>query len=348
MQRDATAGKGMAGRLLAGLWRLAISPVTFVALSLLWCLDLGAGSLFAYWRADLFGTLDNYPFTVWLAQEGPRAWPASLWVHALVWLSWLMVASLLLCTGNWFLYRRKRLKGIGEVFVHLGFLLVFAGFVLGSAQGARVLGVKLPIGGSARVEALDATLTLRGLTPLIGPGGEVQGGVSDLELSSAGLKSASAKVMINHPLIAGTTVVYPRGVQQQLEGARLSLQGYGPIELRPGRPARLPGGLSLELAGMLQPEEIRGDAKGPGVFLVARSGTGNPIATLFLSDREDMPAEAFIAGQRIALAGFLGPPLAMFDIHRDPGVWLVLAGAVLITFGTLWAFGGYLREGIPS
>ena len=347
MQRETTVGKGIFGRLLTGLWRLAVSPVTFVALSILWCLDLGAGSLFAYWRADLFGTLDNYPFTVWLAQEGPRAWPAALWVNALVWLSWLMVASLLLCTGNWFLYRRKRLKGVGEVLVHLGFLLVFAGYVIGSSFGARTLGVKLPVGGSARVAAMDVTLALRGLTPLTGPGGELQGAVSDLEFSSAGQKPASSTVKINHPLMMGSTVVYPRGVQQQIEGVRLSLAGHGLIELRPGQPLRLQNGQVLELAAILQSDESRGDVQGPGVFLVLRNEAG-ATTTTYLSTQEGMPAETTIDGQRIALADFLGPVLAVYDVHRDPGVWLVLVGAMLITLGTVWALGGYLREGISS
>ncbi len=70
---DITDSRGLAGKALTGLWRLAVSPVTFVILALLWCLDLGAGSLLAYRRPDLFGSLDAYPFAVWLEQEAPRA-----------------------------------------------------------------------------------------------------------------------------------------------------------------------------------------------------------------------------------------------------------------------------------
>ena len=110
--------------------RLAISPTTFVVLSTLWCVDLGAGSLFSYWNPQVFGTMDAYPFALWLREVGRRALPRSLWVYALAALSWGMVVSLLFCTVNWFLWRRKRLRGVGELLVHLGFLSVFAGFVL--------------------------------------------------------------------------------------------------------------------------------------------------------------------------------------------------------------------------
>ena len=257
---------GLARRTLELLWRLSVSPVSFVVLALAWCLDLGAGSIWAYLRPDLFGSLDGYPFTAWLRIEGPRAWPASLWVHLLVVLSWLMVVSLLLCTVNWFLYRRKRLSGMGEVLVHLGFLLVFAGYVIGAVWGSRTIGIRMPLtGGSCEIPALAATLVVREIRPIYGRQGEIQGDSSDLELVTPGGRTRSTEVKLNHPLIAGSTVVYPRGVQQE--------------------------------------------------------ETGNP------------PKPA-------------GPFFAVYDVHRDPGVWLVLVGAGLITLGTLWAFALYLAGGL--
>jgi hypothetical protein len=72
---------------------------------------------------------------------------------------------------------------------------------------------------------------------------------------------------LNHPLIAGATVVYPRGVQ--------------------------------------------------------RETTGEPPVPI-------------------------GPFFAVYDVHRDPGVWLVMVGALLITLGTVWAFVLYLREGLTA
>lgn len=338
----------MPARILRLLWRLSISPVTFVVLSILWCIDLGIGSLYAYWRSDLFGTLDNYPFTVWLRTEGARAWPASIWVHALVLLTWLMVASLLLCTVNWFLYRRKRLKGLGEVLVHLGFLLVFAGYVVGAVGGSRTLGVTLPIGGSARVEELGATLSLRDMQPLLGPGGSVQGTVNNLELRQGNRRVASRGVKINHPLMDGATVVYPRGARQQVEGVRMIVNNSLPVELLPNRPVTLPTGHRLALARILQADETAGNARGPGVVVAVSAPDGKELPSSYLSSAEGMPTEAAFAGLSLQLAGFSGPMLGVFDVHRDPGVWLVIVGALLITLGTAVAFGFYLREGMPG
>ncbi|HEY6007290.1 MAG TPA: hypothetical protein VIU40_03140, partial [Geobacteraceae bacterium] len=147
--------------------------------------------------------------------------------------------------------------------------------------------------------------------------------------------------------IAGTTVVYPRGVQQQVTGARLVVPGNVTVDLWAGRPVRLSGGATLELADVLQPEEVRENLQGPGVLVTVRPAGAAPAATVYLSTQEGMAAEAAVGGVKLGLTQFLGPFLAVYDVHRDPGVWLVVAGALLIALGTAWAFFGYLREGAP-
>ena len=241
------------------LWRLAVSPVTFVVLCLLWCLDLGLGSLLAYERADIFGSMDAYPFALWLREVGRRALPWSAWVYVLAALTWAMTASLALCTVNWFWRRRRSLRGLGEVLVHLGFLLVFGGFVVEATLGTRVHGVVIAEGGSAPVPALGLTLRLERIELVTSPAGEVVDSVSTLSVGRDGAW-VGGTTRLNHPLIDGATVVYPRGTQEM--------------------PTR----------------------RGP--LLVGR-----------------------------------------YDVHRDPGVRFVLAGAVLLFAGTLWAFAMYLVGG---
>ncbi len=124
------------------------------------------------------------------------------------------------------------------------------------------------------------------------------------------------------------------------------MPGNGTLDLRPGRPVQLPGGATLELADILQPEESRDGLQGPGVFVTVRPAGGG-AATTYLSTQEGMAAEAVAGGVRLVLAELLGPFVAVYDVHRDPGVWFVIVGALLITLGTAWAFAGYLREGAP-
>jgi hypothetical protein len=197
-------------RPLKALWRLAVHPVTFVVICLLWCLDLGLGSLLAYQRPDIFGTMDAYPFALWLREVGRRALPWSAWVYLLAALTWAMTASLALCTVNWFWKRRLTPRRLGEVLVHLGFLLVFAGFVVEAVVGTRVHGVQIVEGGEVAIGQLGITLRLEHAELTMSPGGEVLDTVSTLTVIDGAARSSGTS-RLNHPLIAGATVVYPRG-----------------------------------------------------------------------------------------------------------------------------------------
>ena len=52
-------------RAAARVWNTLTSPVTFVVLCFLWCLDLGLGSIAAYYYDPKFWMkMDSYPFNV--------------------------------------------------------------------------------------------------------------------------------------------------------------------------------------------------------------------------------------------------------------------------------------------
>ncbi len=206
--------------LLGRVWRLAVNPVTFVVVCLLWCLDLGLGSLLAYQRPDIFGPMDAYPFAAWLREVGRRTMPWSVWVYLLAALTWAMTTSLALCTANWFWRRRRSFKGLGEVLVHLGFLLIFAGFVVEAVFGVRVQGVLVAAGGEVTLPPLGMSLRLEKLDFITSPAGEVLDTVSTIAVRH-GTVGASGTSRLNHPLITGSTVVYPRGYQRVSGSERL-------------------------------------------------------------------------------------------------------------------------------
>ena len=78
----------------------------------------------------------------------------------------------------WFLKKRKRLKGLGEVLVHLGFLLVFAGFVLGSIVGTRDQGVGIAPGETMEIVPAGISLRLDTLQTVTNGSGRVLDTVS--------------------------------------------------------------------------------------------------------------------------------------------------------------------------
>jgi hypothetical protein len=269
---------------LKGVWKTSTHPVTFVVLSLLWCLDLAAGSITAY-RADPdFSTrMDAYPFRLWLQEVGSRTLPHSLWIYILVLLSYLLVLSLLLCTVNWFIRRRNRLRGLGEVLVHLGFLFLFGGFVIGSTFGSRTQGIAVPVGAAAKIAGSDLALRLDDLRIRRDASGRPRETVSDITLLQGGKEAARGEVRLNHPMIHGSTVVYPRDTARRVVGAELSVAGGAPVRIAGGGALDLEGGRRLRAAALLQEGEGRGSMTGPGVFLTLRSGGGGHLGTAYLS-----------------------------------------------------------------
>ena len=76
---DVSREHGNARRFAGTFWRLSVHPVTFVVLSVLWCVDLAAGSIAAYYNDPQFWQkMDAYPFNLWLKQVAPGTFPVSL------------------------------------------------------------------------------------------------------------------------------------------------------------------------------------------------------------------------------------------------------------------------------
>ncbi len=325
---------------LVRLWELAVSPVTFVVLSVLWCLDLGIGSIVAYRKDPQFWVkMDAYPFNVWLERVAPQEMPQSLWVYVLVALTYLVVASLLLCTLNWFFRRRKWMRGMGEVLVHLGFLLVFVGYVLGSGFGARTQGVQVSVEGMARVDDQGIALRVDEVEVMRGPGGRAWDTVSRVSVLVGEEEVASGKVSTNHPLIWGSTVIYPQGYQTRVLGGTVAT-GEGVVSLGPGEDAVFSSGRRLSVLGVLSPGERGGPYFGPGMLVALWDLGGQRLGTVFLSP--GMRGVADLAGLKVRLVDLRIEPSGVYNVHRDPGVWFVLLGAVALSLGSLWALAGYL------
>lgn len=332
---------GLAGK----LWNFAVSPTVFVVLCIFWCIDLGAGSILAYQRDPKFWMkMDSVPFNVWMKRMAPAELPHSLWVYIFVVLTLLVALSLVLCTIGWFMSRRRRKRTMAEVLLHLGFFLVFAGFVVGSAYGERVQNIVAGAGQEVDVAELGVKLKL--LKVSINRDGEGRDleTVSDLELldgTGALLKSYPAR--LNHPLIHGATVVYPMGGEERTDRVNLEIEGAGGMELALGAAAALPGGREIMVKGVLERGQRYNRWSGPGAFVVVREPGGGQTGD-YLGEHP-MFRERRLGSLNVRWAGSKTGQYALLNVHRDPGVQLVIAGAVLLTIGTLWALFVYLARG---
>jgi hypothetical protein len=327
----------------AKLWAIFVHPVTFVVLSIMWCLDLAGGSIAAYFNDPQFWQkMDAYPFNLWLKQVAPRTFPVSLWLYILVVLSYLMILSLLLCTINWFWKRRKRLQGFGEVLVHLGFLLIFAGFVGGSAMGHRS-SVVLEEGQILPVKGMGISVKLQGFEVVRSSQGRPLDTISELAVFVDDRKMAEGKVRTNHPLIKGSTVIYPPdNYEYGVTGGVLGTSTSGALTVRTGKDAALKDGRFLSVGGVLQEGQRRGRAAGPGILLLLRDRGGRVAGSAYLSSAPGMQSTALLGGVRITLGQLLDSSRGVFRVHYDPGVWLVILGSVILALGTVWALAGFL------
>jgi len=327
----------------ARLWAVFVHPVTFVVLSIMWCLDLAGGSIAAYFNDPQFWQkMDAYPFNLWLKQVAPRTFPVSLWLYILVFLSYLMILSLLLCTINWFWKRKKRLRGFGEVLVHLGFLLIFAGFVGGSAMGYRS-SVVLEEGQTLPVKRMGISVKLQGFDVVQSPQGRPLDTISDLTVFVDGRKTAEGKARTNHPLIKGSTVIYPPDDYEfGVTGGVVGTSTSGAVTVRTGQDALLKDGRFLSIGGVLQEGQRRGGAVGPGILLLLRDRGGSVAGSAYLSSAPGMQSATLLGGVQITLGQLLDSSRGVFRVHYDPGVWLVILGSVILALGTIWALAGFL------
>lgn len=340
---DITERNNLALKLAGSFWRLLVSPSTFVAISLLWCLDLGVGSVTAYFNDPQFSAkMDAYPFKIWLQDIAPHN-SQSTWVYILTGLTFLMVLSLFLCSINWFLKRRKKVRAMGEFLVHLGFLLVFSGFVVGAIWGSRQQGVGIPVNNETYQPEINAVLRLDHLKTLRGRSGHVLDTVSRMTLIDRHGKTTHGVVRLNHPLIQGAIVIYPRGSFKQISSAQLS-GPFGRKLLRPGDRLSLNGNKEIILQKILQEGERSGFSLGPGIILLAVDQSlphGRQISRHYLTPLSEQWCTATIFGRSITLTNFGYTEVGNYDIHKDPGIWLVLAGGLILGIGIVWALVRY-------
>ena len=330
------------GRLASACWNMAVHPVSFVVLAILWCLDLGVGSVMAYFRDPGFWReMDTYPFNAWLGKVAPEIFPDSLWIYILVALSWLMVVSLLLCTVNWFIRRKKQLRGLAEFMVHLGFLLIFAGFVVGSAFGVRSE-VILQEGKAVRVPEMDVSLMLRQFDVVGPPERAAVDTRSSLVLFPEEGDPLFGTARANHPMIRGSMVVYPpENYGLAVTGGVVGTSNSGAMRLSPGEENTLADGRSLVLGGVLPAGQERGGVVGPGILVLMKGEEGKTIGSAFLSAAPGMRGAAVIGGVGISLGELTRTPRGLYRVHKDPGIRMVIVGTIILALGTIWALAVY-------
>lgn len=241
---------------------------------------------------------------------------------------------------------RGRFRPLGPYVVHLALLLVLVGGVLGKFWGleGQLALLEGETARSFKVGAKDQSLPyevrLDRFQVLYYPDGTPREFRSDLTLTKTGATPVTAVCRVNEPVT--------------FEGLTFYQSSYGQtvrLRVREGEEARVveaPVGKVVELSGgparfrvldyhpdLVMPVAAQEKHYGPAVRLAYWSGEGHPHLLVVLQERPELadkqpgPHRFYLENARF---------FSVLKVKRDPGVWWVYGGFLLLLPGLYLAF----------
>jgi cytochrome c biogenesis protein len=329
-------------RIYSSPWFLA--PVSLLALNILVCLINGLPQALRRCRRRFsWETAQDLP------ERGRFAWPPGVDPHSLV--TTVLSRELgrprkeSLPDKEVYLYERGRWRPLGPYLVHLALLLILAGGLIGKfwgiegrlsiLEGETANAFEVDPGGE---QPLDFTVRLdRFKVQFYEPGSAPKEFRSDLTFLNNGREVARRSCRVNEPVSFGGLTFYQSSYGAQPTGpVRLkACQGDDceVLELPFRRMADLPGGkgqlMVMRLDGNLQ-------GYGPAVQLALRSGPGHPQVFWVFQDHPEVADQPGL--WRFSVVSVPWRFYSVFQVKRDPGVWWVYAGFLLLLPGFYLAF----------
>ncbi len=329
-------------RIWAWLCSLKLAIVLATAVTLL----IMGGSLLIPGNPQIFGSMDALPLGTWLTGVGSREPGLSWWVYAAAGLVVLLGVNTLCCFIDWLSRLRSRWRKTGEYLIHLGFVMILAAYVWGSAAGFRSEGQRIAVGQTRAIPQMPGHyLRLEAFEPVFGPGGRPQDMVSSLTLLVGETEVARGSVRTNHPLTYQGLAILAASFDRSVEGFRFLQPGRGLITLTPGTALSLPGGALLEVlgfyphAGRLPDGRVvsLGEALVDPAMEFRLRRPGEPPLRFWHFLKSGSPQQLSAAGLILRPAEPAFGFVSILNINRDPGTTLALVGAVAMTLGVLLA-----------
>jgi cytochrome c biogenesis protein len=243
-----------------------------------------------------------------------------------------------------YFFERGRGRPIGPYLVHLALLLILAGGLIGKFWGlegslpldqGEVAGT-FEVGRSQHPLHFQVRLD-KFLVQFYEKGGMPKEFRSDLTFLKDGQEVARAICRVNDPVTFGGLTFYQASYGTRPEGpVHLQVRHEGldqTMELTPHQQVDLPGG---EAQVMLVRVDGNLQGYGPAAQLAFRGGAGHPQIFWVLQDHPELgeqPDHYQFRAQSIPFQFY-----SVFQVKRDPGVWWVYAGFILLLPGFYLAF----------
>lgn len=323
-------------------WFLA--PVSLLAANILACLVHGLPQALKRCRRRL-----TWDTALELPERGRFSWPVEVDAGPLVTTALSQELGRprkeVFSDKEVYLYERGRFRPLGPYLVHLGLLLILAGGLVGKFWGVEG---RLPILEGETAQAFE--LGPQGEQPLgfqvrldrfqvqfYEPGSAPKEFRSDLTFFINGREETRRTCRVNEPVTFGGLTFYQSSYGAQTTGAvRLKVcQGDDceVMEVPFRRMVDLPQG-----KGQVMVVRLDGDLQGygPAVQLAFRQGPGHPQVFWVLKDHPEVADQP--GPFRFTLLAVPFKFYSVFQVKRDPGVWWVYSGFVLLLPGFYLAF----------
>jgi len=327
---------------MKSLWKFFSSVWLTIVTAGLICVVAAWGSLLTVANPRFFGALDQQVLFPWLLTEGVRAPGLTLWIFLLVALTALFAVNTVVCTTDRLsaIVRQKLpARAFFPHIVHIGFLVALVGHLASGVWGFRSYGNVLVEGRPAPVPHTEGlSVRLDRVETSTTPSGDLEDLRTTITLLEGERELLTDDIRINGPVIYRGVAFYhagqgatPTGLVLDVDGERVEAPLEGGFSAR-GRSFTF-GALWPDFA--LDPEgrpySRSDDFANPHVEVLSGDG-----AVGYLALSAPGASTRVRSGGRdftITLEDYVITPYAVLSIHRDPGIWLIVAGSAVLVAG---------------
>ncbi len=323
------------------IWSFFASVKLTVALAALICITAAWGSIVAVRHPEFYGGLDRIVLFPWLFRSGLTYLKFTLWLYALIALTALFAVNTAVCAADkiYVIVKTKLpIQSFYPQIVHVGFLVALLGHLAGSVLGFKTYGNVLVKGAVTPVPRMEGlSMRLDGLETTQTPDGELTSLKTRITLIKDSKEILTDDIGINSPLLYKGAAFYhadqgrtPTGVALIAAGERVETPFYAKFKTRDKAEYAL---------GKIFPD-FRLDEKGnpfsaspefanPHVEIIPAKGSPAYL------DMSRPGSSVTIGGKTIRLAGYVQSEYVSLNVGKDPGIWLIIAGSVILVAGML-------------
>ena len=330
---------------MAKLWNFFSSVVLTIVLAILICMDAIWGSLLTVNNPNFYRSIDQSILLPKLYSMGMEGISYTLWIYILIALITLYAINTTVCSADrlYAIFKnRSPWQLILPHIVHVGFLIALVGHLLGSSYGFKSPENIIMVGETANVPTREA-LKVRVDDVEV----KTRAGSRDIEslkttvtLLENNMEILTGDIEMNGPLIYKGIAFY------YMSHGRIPMG----LVLRAGselKSVAFDSGFQVEGKGSFKFGAIYPD------FAIDGEGSAYSRSMDFTNPHQEIISQSGVKGYLnisgpggsvtidgvdIVLKDYMLKTYAVISINRDPGIWFIIVGSLVLTLGVILIF----------